>query len=264
MAFILILNSLNKKRSELWHQVNEWFEEKGVPPLEKYRLRHLSANLNVCVYPKPLMDDYLRLCPLGDEWHVLNHSLRKSSENFQLPAGFKRENEKLIYLSLGSIGSNIPSLMSRLVKLLANCKHKIIVVKGKFHDQLELAENMWGEPFLPQLEIIPLVNLVITHGGNNTFIETLYFGKPMIVMPLFSDQPDNAQRAVESKVGVFFDPFTVEEKQLLKAIDELLNNSEMAQRLEKISKEIRESQSMDVLVKKIEKIATNPKIPSIM
>ena len=62
--------------------------------------------------------------------------------------------------------------------------------------------NMWGAEFLPQTTIVPLVDLVITHGGNNTTTEALHFGKPMVLLPLFWDQYDNAQRVDEIGFGV--------------------------------------------------------------
>ena len=58
--------------------------------------------------------------------------------------------------------------------------HRFIVSKGPQAELYELADNMWGAEFLPQPAILPLVDLVITHGGNNTTTECFHHGKPMI------------------------------------------------------------------------------------
>ena len=91
--------------------------------------------------------------------------------------------------------------MQRLVGMLAGSPHRFVVSKGPQHELLELADNMWGAEFLPQASILPQVDLVVTHGGNNTTTECFYFGKPMVVLPVFWDQYDNAQRVDELGLG---------------------------------------------------------------
>ena len=84
--------------------------------------------------------------------------------------------------------------MQRLVDILGATEHRVIVSKGPLAEQIRLHDNMCGEGHLPQPSILPLVDLVITHGGNNTTCEALHHGKPMVVLPIFWDQYDNAQR----------------------------------------------------------------------
>ncbi|HWI60543.1 MAG TPA: glycosyltransferase, partial [Symbiobacteriaceae bacterium] len=62
-------------------------------------------------------------------------------------------------------------------------RHRYIVSKGPRADEFDLPDTMWGEARVPQTSIIPEVDLVITHGGNNTVTEALHFGKPMVVLP---------------------------------------------------------------------------------
>lgn len=165
-----------------------------------------------------------------------------------------RYSGKLIYVSMGSMGSIDLNLMKRLVSALKNTKHKYIISKGPLHTEYQLERNMWGQDFLPQIQILPIVDLVITHAGNNTLTETIAQGKPMVAMPLFGDQYDNAQRLHEKKLGIRLDPYTFTEQELIDSIEKIFEDKELHERLEKISNRIQTSNLHQEFCLKVEQL----------
>jgi MGT family glycosyltransferase len=202
----------------LQSEFSAFCEERGAPPLPGSEFIHQSPFLNLYLYPAEL--DYGRSRPLGERWQRLDSCVRDVDETFEPPPG----DGALVYVSLGSLGSADVELMNRLVAVLAATPHRYVVSKGPQHELIELAPNMTGAEFLPQPAILPHVDLVITHGGNNTVTESIHFGRPMIVLPLFWDQHDNAQRVAECGVGVRLPTYEFEEAQLHEAIDRLLDS----------------------------------------
>ncbi|MFL5920752.1 MAG: glycosyltransferase [Gaiellaceae bacterium] len=190
--------------------------ERGAPPLPELEFIHESPFLNLYLYPTEA--DYRRSRPLDGRWHRLDSCVRTVEIDFEPPPG----DGALVYVSLGSLGSADVELMNHLVGSLAETPHRYVVSKGPQHGLIELAPNMTGAEFLPQPAILPHVDLVITHGGNNTVTESIHFGKPMIVLPLFWDQHDNAQRMAECGFGVRLPTYEFEDEQLHEAIDRLL------------------------------------------
>jgi MGT family glycosyltransferase len=144
----------------------------------------------------------------------------------------------LVYLSLGSLASGDVELMRGLIGSLAGSPYRVIVSKGPQHEELELADNMVGEEFLPQTSILPRVDTVITHGGNNTVTESLYFGKPMVLLPVFWDQYDNAQRMSETGFGIRLDTYAHAPEELPAAVERLLADTALGQRLDVLSRRL--------------------------
>jgi MGT family glycosyltransferase len=200
----------------LHQEFSAFCEERGAPPLPELEFIHESEFLNLYLYPAET--DYERSWPLGARWQRLDSCVRDVDGEFEVPPG----GGALVYVSLGSLGSADVDLMNRLLAALADTQHRFIVSKGPQHELIDLAPNMRGSEFLPQPAILPRVDLVITHGGNNTVTESVHFGKPMIVLPLFWDQYDNAQRVAECGFGVRLPTYEFEDAQLHEAIDRLL------------------------------------------
>jgi MGT family glycosyltransferase len=239
---------------EMWSAFNEWVQQQGAPALPELEFIHESEAANLYVYPKEA--DYTDVRPLDDTWHRMDSSVRETDDNYQLPEKVRNrpEGSALIYLSLGSLGSADVALMKRLVDVLGTTPHRFIVSKGPQHDEFELADNMVGAEFLPQTTIINQVDLVITHGGNNTTTESLHFGKPMIVLPLFWDQYDNAQRIHELGFGIRLDTYSFSDKEVLSALDTLLGDHDLRQKLATQGEQIRARDGLSVGANVIESV----------
>ncbi len=221
----------------MWTEFNAWVIEQGAPPLPDLEFIHEGA-MNLYIYPE--LADYQRARPLGPSWHRLDSSVRETDETFTLPDALAAGSGALIYFSLGSLGSADVQLMQRVINCLSTTPYRYIVSMGPLHDEIELAPNMAGAEFLPQTSVIPSCELVITHGGNNTVTECLHFGKPMIVLPLFWDQYDNAQRIDELGLGVRLHTYRFTDAELHAALDRLLTDARLHSRLTAAAATIRQ------------------------
>jgi MGT family glycosyltransferase len=213
--------------------------DSGAPPLPDLEFIHESDHLNLMVFPGAA--DYLRARPLGSTWHRLESSVRDTEDLWSVPERLRHGEGSLIYLSLGSLGSADVDLMRRLVDVLSRTRHRYIVSKGPRADEFGLPDSMWGEARVPQTSIIPEVDVVITHGGNNTVTEALHFGKPMVVLPLFWDQYDNAQRMHELGYGVRLATYDRSDDELIAAVDELAADETLRSDLDALGERIRDT-----------------------
>jgi UDP:flavonoid glycosyltransferase YjiC (YdhE family) len=128
---------------------------------------------------------------------------------------------------------------------------------GPRADELRLADNMTGAATVPQTKVIPQVDLVITHGGNNTTTEALHFGKPMVVLPLFWDQYDNAQRVHETGFGVRLDTYGFADDELTGAIDRLLADRALEKRAAGVAKRLQAAAGTARAASLIERVAVS-------
>ncbi|MFD7811558.1 glycosyltransferase [Streptomyces sp. NPDC059785] len=243
----------DRSHRALWEEFNAWVVSQGAPPLPDLDFIH-PGTTNLYVYPEAA--DYGRT--LGPDWHRLDSSVRETDDTFELPAELRDGDGALIYFSLGSLGSADVELMRRVVGALAGTPHRYIVSKGPLHDEIELPPNMWGAEFLPQTSILPLVDLVITHGGNNTTTEALHFGKPMVLLPLFWDQYDNAQRMAELGFGIRLDTYRCSDGELAGAVQRLLADGGLRERVAEAGREIRRRDGVRRAADLIERAATPP------
>jgi UDP:flavonoid glycosyltransferase YjiC (YdhE family) len=233
----------------VWQEFDAWVREQGAEPLPELEFIHESPWLDLYLYPEEA--DYPRSRPLAPVWRRLDSCVRATEEAWEPPEGEGR----LLYLSLGSLGAADVELMQRLIDLLGEIPHRVVVSMGPQHDLLRLAPNMTGAELVPQTRVLPHADLVITHGGNNTVTECFHFGRPMLALPIFWDQHDNAARVEEAGFGRRLPTYSFEDAELLDAVDELLADSALRERLAAVSRRLQAVSGTERAADLIERLA---------
>jgi len=231
----LFRDEYHRQHEGLLAEHNDFRASVGVAPCPLDEFNTHSPWLNLYLFPGAA--DYTRAEPLDPTWHRLQSTVRTGEAAFDV-AELVPGDGKVVYLSLGSLGCMDVGLMQRLIDAMATTGHRTIVSMGPLKDQMTLGPNMYGDEFLPQPSILPQVDLLITHGGNNTTCEGFHFGLPMIGLPLFWDQYDNAQRLDETGFGVRLPTYDWEPEQLTGAVERLLGDAALAARMRTISAEV--------------------------
>ena len=220
--------------SPIHEKFNDFLKECGEKEYPLGEFFETSPYLNLLLYPEAVK--FKRSKPLDENlFHYLHGCVRKE-EDYNVPTFKKNNDGKLIYLSFGSLGSGDIDLMKRLIKVLGNSKYKVLVNVGDYKGEYDsIPDNIIIESWYPQPSVIPQCDLVIHHGGNNSFTECLYFGVPAIIMPYVWDGHDNAMRVQETKHGIKMHRSNWEEGELLKNIDDTINDKEVSDNLKKAS-----------------------------
>jgi UDP:flavonoid glycosyltransferase YjiC (YdhE family) len=118
-----------------------------------------------------------------------------------------------VYVTLGTIfNSTSGDLFERLLAGLAGLDVDVVATVGRGTDPADLGPqpaNVRVEAFLPQGDVLPDVDLVVSHGGSGSLMATLAHGLPSLLLPLGADQPHNSVRAEELGLAASLDAATV-------------------------------------------------------
>ncbi|MGS2616178.1 glycosyltransferase [Micromonospora sp. LZ34] len=99
----------------------------------------------------------------------------------------------LIYLTLGT-AFGTAELLRTAVSGLATLGARVVVAAGRVPpEQLgDLPRNVTVQPWVPQAELLPHVDVVVHHGGSGTTLGALTVGAPQLILPQGADQFTNA------------------------------------------------------------------------
>jgi UDP:flavonoid glycosyltransferase YjiC (YdhE family) len=122
------------------------------------------------------------------------------------------DDRPLVYLSFGSVTGGLPmapALYRAALEAAGQVPARVLVTVGNELD-LEavgaVPENVHLARWVSQADALAEASLVVSHGGSGTTLGALAAGLPLVVVPLFADQPQNARRVAEVGAGVVVEP----------------------------------------------------------
>ena len=164
-----------------------------------------------------------------------------------------------IYFTLGTVfnhesGDLFPRVLAGLRELQVN----LLVTVGREIDPATLGlqpAHVRIERFVAQAEILPYVDLVVSHGGSGSMLGALAHGRPMVVLAMGADQPLNARRITALGVGRSLDAIEATPGDVREAASSVLADATCREAAGRIADEIADLASPDVAVGLLERLA---------
>jgi UDP:flavonoid glycosyltransferase YjiC (YdhE family) len=133
-------------------------------------------------------------------------ALRKEAS--PLPESWGSPRDPFVYVTFGTVAGGMEPLRAAYraaLEAVAELPIRVLLTIGAELplDALgEVPRNVRVERFVPQDDVLPHAAAVVCHGGAGTTLGALAAGVPLVVAPLFADQPYNAERVAAVGAGL--------------------------------------------------------------
>lgn len=140
---------------------------------------------------------------LPKHFHYIGMFHRTGSASVPFP--FERLNGKpLIYATFGTVLTETQKIFRMLSQASSDLDAQLVISlggKGNMDDYRDLPGNPVVVNYAPQSAVLQRAALTFCHAGNNTVLESLAHGVPVLAVPICNDQPSVAARLVHSGAG---------------------------------------------------------------
>jgi MGT family glycosyltransferase len=158
------------------------------------------------------------------------------------------DSRPLVYASMGTTGRCDPSIFHPIAEACSRLDLQLVISLGGRREPAVLS-GLAGDPVIvgnaPQLELLLRADVVITHAGPNTALETLLHGKPMLALPLTLDQPLVAAHLVRLGVAEALSTDNRSVEQIQTALLKIRRDTRYREAAQQLQKELLALQGSD-------------------
>jgi len=137
-----------------------------------------------------------------------------------------------VLIALGTFLSARADVIGRCIRGILRAFPRALIIAGAGAQEEALEglpeDQVLVRSFVPQIGLLPEMELFVHHGGNNSFTESLYYGVPMILLPFSSDQFNVARDAENHGVAPVLDPNHFSESRIAEAAKQTLDGDRSA------------------------------------
>ena len=126
-----------------------------------------------------------------------------------------------VVVTLGMNYNRTPGVFEAAIEALAEEPVNVVVTVGPNRDPVELEPlpgNVRAVRYVPLAQLLPDADVVVCHGGFNTIMAAVSAGTPVVLLPIDSDQPVQAQRCVELGLGLSVTPGELSPQSIRRAV----------------------------------------------
>ncbi|KAM9717746.1 UDP glucuronosyltransferase 5 family, polypeptide G1 [Menidia menidia] len=143
----------------------------------------------------------------------------------------------VVFMSLGTIVSALPhEATEAIAAAFAQIPQKVI---WRFEGERpsSLGNNTLLVKWLPQKDLLghPKTRAFVAHGGTNGMYEAIYYGVPVLGLPLLFDQFDNLQRLKVRGAARVVEARSLNKENFLEALKDILENPSYRRNIQRLS-----------------------------
>ncbi|PUZ30538.1 glycosyltransferase, MGT family [Chitinophaga costaii] len=186
---------------------NALFEAQGLLPRFKVS-DAISPWLNIVFATETYMPRHI--CGNDFSYYAGNSfPMQSRGDETDFPFHRLEPGKRKVYMSMGSQIYYHPHLFSTVAQALYDDDIQLVfaineLLNTPFADTLP--RHVMAVSYAPQLQLLPYIDLVISHGGANSAMEALANGVPLALLPICNDQFLQAQFVTRAGAGIVLNP----------------------------------------------------------
>lgn len=179
-----------------------------------------------------------------DSYVFVGPPVAARQETADFPWSWLEEGRPLVYVSLGTVFNDNLAFFRVCLEAFAGQGVQAVLSLGRRLpvDRLgPLPPNVLARSYVPQVALLPHVELFVTHAGVNSVHEGLYFGVPLLLVPQQAEQAMVAVRIEELGAGLTVRADEIGTNMVWDKASRLLTEPAFRQRAERLGQSLREA-----------------------